>query len=280
VLLSSAVAACGVEPNDGAERVIAHDVATGETRADSPVGTPTEGVGVYAGWTPDGATIKPDTVFGNDGRQQVTPTLAFPASARVRVAAFFSDGHEGQGTGYMVGNKYLLTAGHVVFSPDHGGFTTSLVAFPAEDGDTKPFGKATGVVFRTSKAWHDSQDECSDYALVTLDAQFGDITGWYGLQTLNDGILDNDPNVTIGGYPTDKPFGTQWQETGPIVDHSDTCLYYNVDTTGGDSGAGVVPDDGKHEVAAVHDGTDFYNYATRITSARFDLILGWIQSGT
>ncbi|HEX4493801.1 MAG TPA: trypsin-like serine protease [Acidimicrobiia bacterium] len=295
--LSLPVAACAVDPGATSpdpsaparvhrEGGVAFDLTTGVVSADSPAPTmPAIGTVTTPEVLPPDASAQPDEIMGADGRTQVSPTTAYPARARVRIVVEFSDGYEADASGHMVGNKYVITAGHVVYSADHGGWATELFAFPGENGSSKPYA-AMGVNFRTTEGWVDDQDDDVDYALVTLDSAVGNQTGWFGLATFSDDFFDNNPDVELAGYPADKPFGTQWGEAGPIVDNSDDCLFYNIDSAGGDSGAGIALDfNGSHVVTGVHHGTgyywlSYYNQATRITNARLNQIVGWIQSGT
>jgi len=227
--------------------------------------------------------VVPYQVIGADGRVRVSPTTYFPVAARSRLAMTFPDGYAADCSGHLVGNKYLLTAGHCIHSQAHGGYATSVSVFPGQDGNLKPYGGAVSVHIRTTTGWVNSEDTDVDYALLTLSSNLGDTIGWFGLAYLGDDSLDNEPQVTLAGYPADKPWGTQWSESGPIIDYDDDLLYYDIDSFGGDSGAGVaiIRNTDRHYVTGVHhgwEGSD--NLAVRITSARFNQIEGWVQSGT
>jgi len=289
------VAACGVdsgpEPDSGPvtdlerrELGISYDVTTRTVSINDDeslaairrVGGPTRMEGTIVA---DDDPIVAQDIMGSDGRTQVTPTTFFPVAARVRLALEFSDGYTSNGSGHLVGNKYVITAGHVVYSADHGGWATKITAFPGQDGNSKPFGGGVSTDLRTTQGWVNDQDDDVDYGLITLDTNLGDQIGWFGLEYFSDSELDANPQVTVAGYPVDKPWGTQWTMSGAIQN-------YSIDTFGGESGAGVAHIlNGRHYVTGVHHGSgyywlSYYNQATRITGARFNQILGWVASGT
>lgn len=224
-----------------------------------------------------------NVIFGSDTRVRVTPTDSFPASGRVRLVLEFSDGYTSAGSGTMIGSKYVLTAGHVVYSHDHGGWATKITAFPGQDGSLKPW-TATATKLRSVTGWTEDEDNDYDYGLITLSSNLGNLTGTYCLGSFSDATLDT-TYAYIYGYPADKAWGTQWGSGGPIEDYDSTMLYYDTDTYGGMSGAGVYRWwEGNRCVFGVHGGDTYYwlihyNRAARITNARFNLIESWMDSG-
>lgn len=225
-----------------------------------------------------------NVIFGDDTRVQVSPANTFPASGRVRLVMDFSDGYRSSGTGTIIGDKYVLTAGHVIYSHDHGGWATRIYAFPGQDGNSKPY-SAMSTTLRSVTGWTVDGDNDYDYGLITLDTPIGNQTGIYCLGSFSDATLDT-TNAYIYGYPVDKPWGTQWGSGGPIEDYDSTMLFYDIDTYGGMSGAGVYRwYNGSRCVFGVHGGDTWYwlqhyNRAARITNARFNQIVAWMDSGT
>lgn len=250
------------------ESLPSYEPLDGADRADAPEGP-----------------FRSDIVMGADQRVRVTPTTGYPFRARVRVTMSFSDGYNAVCSGTLVAAKYVLTAGHCLYSVDHGGWSQSTHVYPGQDGSTVPFGSSGASRLRVTVPWFQDQDDDEDFAMITLATPLGNTTGWYGIVHYSDDFLDGNPNVTLGGYPADKPYGTQWQMTGPILHYTDNHYFYNIDTYGGDSGAGVyIIYNGDHCTTGVHHGTgDYwlseYNMAERITTARYNLIASWINSG-
>jgi glutamyl endopeptidase len=233
--------------------------------------------------------IRPNLVFGSDNRIRINPTNYFPASAQCHVVMQFPDGQWFQASGTLIGYKYLLTAGHVVYSHDHGGWARYLYVYPGQNGSILPYGWAYATYLRSVTGWTSSGDADYDYGLVTLSRAVGYTTGWFGLASLSDSTLGSTSTAYLTGYPAEKPYGTQWQGWGPILDYDSTMVYYRIDETPGNSGSGVYRFFGSSRyVFAVNTGwswhfdwfnSGYFNHGPRITNTRFSLILGWIASG-
>lgn len=298
----------GVEASQSADRGIVYHVATRRTRLEQPLALdnraapqtrlspgyagPMRNSGLLApdsltelSGLPDllGGDLGMDKVFGSDQRVRITPTNYFPASAQCRLVMTFPDGYTSAGSGSMIGSKYVLTAGHCVYSHDHGGWATSVSVFPGQDGSTKPW-SAWATYLRSVEGWTSDENNDYDYALVTLNSHVGYNTGWFGLGSYSNATLDNIYGY-IAGYPGDKAWGTQWQSNGRIEDYDSTMVYYDTDTNSGQSGSGVYRiSGGNRYVFAVHGGVGWfwleeYNRAARINNNRFDLIRGWMATG-
>jgi glutamyl endopeptidase len=232
--------------------------------------------------------MREQKVFGADNRVRITPTNYFPARAQCRLVMTYKDNSVFVGSGTMVGYKYVLTAGHVVYNHDHGGWAKSIAVYPGQDGGSIPY-SAYATKLRSVTGWTSSEDSDYDYALITLNKNLGNSTGWFGLASFSDSTLDSTGTAYITGYPAEKAWGTQWQHWGPLTDNDSTMVYYRIDTTGGQSGSGVYRFyNNSRYVFAVHTGWSWhfdwfssgeYNHGTRITSSRYYLIQGWMASG-
>lgn len=229
---------------------------------------------------------KPRVVFGNDGRNLHTPTNVFPNRAVCRLVVTYPLTPSGQswvGTGYLIGSRHVLTAGHVLHKADEGGWSQTIRVIPGCDGNTWWFGSEllTWPNFRQRSVagWSEDQDIDYDYGLITLNTGFPTL-GSFGLLHMDSDTLESS-NGSILGYPTARgnPRGTQqFGMTGGITDSDSTLVYYGIDTSGGQSGAGVYRFwGGKRAVFAVHGGAydDDENRGARITKARYDKIRGW-----
>jgi V8-like Glu-specific endopeptidase len=145
------------------------------------------------------------TVFSPDDRRVINDT-SFPWSTIGRV-----DTPIGHGTGVMVGPRHLLTCCHVIaWNPDG---TSGWVQFrPAYFAPSAPAGEAWGSTtyfkVKVDPPSIDSNEEQFDYAVVVLNKNIGDLTGWMGARSYTD-AWDGQPAWTHVGYPEDLTAGNR-----------------------------------------------------------------------
>lgn len=221
-----------------------------------------------------------EVVIGTDERQQVGNTNEYPwrCIASLRITA--GDGSGWIGTGWLVAPRILLTAGHVVYMDDHGGWVQQIEVIPGRDGDNFPFGSCIATDFRSVQGWTQSRDSAFDYGVILLpaDNRLGDQLGWFGYQVHTDDELSS-YIVNISGYPGDKPTGTQWWMSGTVKTVIDRTFVYDIDTAGGQSGAPVwvsfEGDNGRYGVGVHTNGAQSGNSATRVIQEVFDNLATW-----
>lgn len=64
---------------------------------------------------------------------EATNRSVAPFKYSVLITATFADGYQILGTGSVIGRNDILTASHVVYDPDHGGYARILGLYPAVD---------------------------------------------------------------------------------------------------------------------------------------------------
>jgi V8-like Glu-specific endopeptidase len=221
----------------------------------------------------------PETVHGPDDRVQITKTQNYPWRAHCSLRIVAADNSLWIGTGWFVGPRLLVTAGHVVFIKNSGvpgrdGWVKSIAAVPGRNGRQQPFGMSTSTRFHSVRGWTEDGDEKFDYGAIVLPDPLGDRTGWFAFAAYADvtGFRGN-----ISGYPGDKPAGTQWYDTRVIDSSTDRKVFYDIDTFGGQSGAAVYRIlNGQRTAFGIHAyGGARVNSATRITRNAFDNIAAW-----
>ena len=247
--------------------------------------------------SPDGGRADLNkTVHGNDDRTRVTNTRSFPWRAVVKLNMQFPDGGNFIGSGAMVSPFHVLTAGHVIHSEDNGGFATSITAYPGQDdidrndsGQGRWYGGAEFTRLRTYTSWTEDQDWNHDWGLITLDRNIGDITGFFGYETLNVSDYNNGTTLNTAGYPGDRDGGRlMYRATGPSDSATDTKVFYTgfegMDTAGGQSGSGVWRYSSAsntrhiHAIHAYGSGADNLNSGTRINADKFNRLNNWIAA--
>lgn len=222
-----------------------------------------------------------ETVHGADDRVQVEDTSKYPFRATASLLITARDGSSWVGTGWFIGPRTLATAGHVVCIknsgiPEREGWVRNIQVIPGRNGGSAPYGAATSGMFWSVKGWVEDGDENYDYAAIVLPSELGRRTGWFGFGVFDDAALTA-ATGNIGGYPADKPSGTFWWDAHQIGQVSDTKLFYDIDSFGGQSGASVYAiRDGKRIGIGVHAyGGPVTNSATRISLPVFQNLRNW-----
>ena len=71
------------------------------------------------------------------------------------------------GTGFVVGDRCVLTAGHCVHDQTFG-WASSIVVYPGYDGSTAPFGQETSSDLAACRGWVDSANRDVDCGAIFL----------------------------------------------------------------------------------------------------------------
>jgi glutamyl endopeptidase len=225
-------------------------------------------------------SVVPNTVIGPDNRQKITNTTTYPWRTITKLYMTYNNGRTYVCSGTIIAAKYVLTAGHCVYSRADGGWAKRVEVIPGLRGTYKPYGSAFATKLRSYTNWTSSQNSNYDIALITLDRPIGNTTGWLGYASY--------PSVNrrvgnIGGYPADKDSGLYlYYHYGRITSSTPYRLFYQIDTSGGQSGSGIYAKTGnKRYVFGVHTtGSSSKNGGTRIDSKKFNDIKSWIATGT
>jgi glutamyl endopeptidase len=193
-----------------------------------------------------------ETVLGEDERARILDTDLSPWRMICALRMHGPGGAGAIGTGWFVGPRTLLTAGHCVFSNQFfGGWASDIQVIPGLNGigdgpRNRPFGSLTGTRFSSVDRWTEEEDADFDIGCIHLDQPLGDKVGWFTLAAFPTEQLESFL-VNVSGYPTDRGRGfEQYHHRNRIVRVTDRRLFYEVDTYGGQSGAPVWV----HETAA------------------------------
>ena len=223
----------------------------------------------------------PESIQGVDERKRIYSPFKFPNTAICALRITGSDGKRFIGTGFFVGPRVVLTAGHCVYMHDHGGWAKSIEVIPGLDGTTQSYGSAVSSFYYSLKGWTNKKDTGYDFGAIILpeNAALGQKTGWFGFcYHTNDNYFKN-LAVTLAGYPGDKGGSQQWGMSGATtgVTNSGRKFAYTIDTYGGQSGSPVyVVNNNSYYAKGIHtNGGTTLNYATRINKNIFDLVKGY-----
>ena len=222
-----------------------------------------------------------ESVLGVDERKRINAPFKFPNTAICSLQIASQDGKRFIGTGFFVGPRVVLTAGHCVYMHDHGGWAKSIEVIPALDGTTQKYGSAVSSFYYSLVGWTKNKNTEYDFAAIILpeNAALGQKTGWFGYCYHTDDKYFNNLAVTLAGYPGDKGGSQQWGMSGVTtgVTNNGRKFAYKIDTYGGQSGSPVyVVNNNSYYAKGIHtNGGSSYNYATRINKNIFDLVKGY-----
>jgi V8-like Glu-specific endopeptidase len=216
-----------------------------------------------------------ESVCGRDDRVRVSPATAIPWRWICELIITMPNGAGFRGTGWFIGPRCVMTAGHCVYSKSNGGWARRIEVIPGMDGASRPFGSAIGTSFRSVTGWTSNADPNYDYGCIILPTPLGNVTGYFGFASLSDASLQG-LMANNSGYPGDKPFGTQWFNAGRVSQVTARKIYYMLDTFGGQSGSPVWRlANGQRHAVGVHAYGGCPNSATRIVAAVFNNMLAW-----
>lgn len=219
---------------------------------------------------------EPETVCDTDDRVRISPATAIPWRWCCELLITYPNGAGARGTGWFIGQRAVMTAGHVVYSAANGGWASSIEVIPGMDGNSRPYGSQIGISFRSVVGWVSNSDPEYDYGVIILpNGSLGSTVGWFGFAVLSDAELQN-LLVNNAGYPGDKPFGTLWFNAGVITSVTSRRLFYMIDTFGGQSGSCIWRlSNGTRHAVGIHGYGGCPNKAVRITTPVFNNMSAW-----
>ena len=231
----------------------------------------------------------PESVYGDDERWVVESQNTFPWRTICKLYITASDGTNWVGSGAIIDDFHVMTAGHCAFLHDNGGWASSIEVVPAmdtSDDPSDPNGHAWVTFMRSYTGWTVSESDDHDWAVLTLDRNIGTFTGWMGRMTAGSDSTIYDEDCNIAGYPTDlSSGGRMWAsgETGRGANEYNH--YYELDTFNGMSGAPVWRYvSGSRYILTVHaygqGGEPYPNYGTRLNTDKFNRIFTWLGEDT
>jgi glutamyl endopeptidase len=184
-----------------------------------------------------------ETVIDRDERVRILDTDLYPWSTICALHMRGARGAGAIGTGWFIGPKTIVTAGHCVFSNlFFGGWASTIEVIPGLNGNgstAKPYGSVVSTRFSSVDRWTEHEDADFDIGCIHLDQAKGDEVGWFAIGALPPAELEN-YLVNVSGYPADRGAGTeQYYNRNRVLRVSERRLFYEVDTYGGQSGAPV-----------------------------------------
>lgn len=186
-----------------------------------------------------------ESVIGIDERVRILDTDLAPWRMICALRMRGPSGAGAIGTGWFIGPKTLLTAGHCVYSTQFfGGWASTIEVIPGLNGIgdaelARPYGSATSDKFSSVDRWIQHGDPDFDVGCIHLAEPLGEVVGWFGVGALSPERLESFL-VNVSGYPADRGAGVeQYHARNRVQRITDRRMFYEVDTYGGQSGAPV-----------------------------------------
>jgi len=231
----------------------------------------------------------PERVVGTDDRTRVTTTESYPWNTVGYLCNDYPFGRAYRGTGAIVTPYMVLTAGHMVYDwSTEGGYASEVCFAPGQrqlspGGAVEwPYGMFTASSWETNANYIDALKTNRavqfdyDYAAVFFNRSFARV----GLNTYMPVVFNLAPeSINLAGYPPSVQGETNsqgmWHSFGDVTGVTDRMIYYNADTTPGNSGGPVWEFiSGLRRIVAVHVASD--PAGCRLVSQNQGVIEAWM----
>lgn len=233
--------------------------------------------------------IDPEAIQGSDDRYLAQNPFVRPNLQIVFIKSYYKIDTDKYvyfvGTGTLVGNKTVLTAGHMLYSKEYG-YVDALRVYVGYSGNSYRacYAGNTGIVLPGYKKHVDEMEKAGvtpqgdDIGIITMNGTPGSQYGY--LNAVTTGAVGQ--WFTTFGYPGDKiekdsitheiTSVTQWGADGQITSVANNSYRHTADTTGGQSGSPLI--NNKNEIIAVHTGgrENVSNVASIVSNGIVELI--------
>lgn len=211
-----------------------------------------------------------EVVIGADDRVRINNTAATPWSGVCQLNIRARNGQRFIGTGWLIGSRCVITAGHCVFIRSAGGWAAQIDVSPGRNGAAFPFGTVSSSRLSALPRWVSHSDRNFDCGCIILPqpprAPSGLFPFRFSYAAKNDAAI-RARALNLSGYPGDKGGITQWFHARLAKAVSPTVITYDIDTAGGQSGSPVwhLENNVRTAVGIHTNGSPLGNSATRIT---------------
>jgi V8-like Glu-specific endopeptidase len=244
------------------------DKSPASPEPDKPAPPAFPGKEYHSGAEPDRIPLpRAENVVGTDDRTRVTNTESYPWNTVGYISTSYPSGSAYRGSGAIVTPYMVLTAGHMVYDwGTEGGYASAMNFSPGQrqmspgGAVTRPYGAVTASSWQTNANYIDALKTNPavqfdyDYAAVFFNTSFTGV----GLSTYMPVVFNLAPDaINLAGYPPSVQGETNsqgmWHSYGDVTGVTDRIIYYDADTTSGNSGGPVWEFiSGLRRIVAVH----------------------------
>lgn len=202
-----------------------------------------------------------------------------------RLIINLSNGSTALGTGFVLSDSAIVTAGHCVYDYYTGKWAKSIRVIPAYENGLMPYGSAMGTSFSCGSAWKDSGDAQQDWGVIHVNNSFPSKCGYLGLRYQSNTYVDT--YFYLAGYPGRVGDHLQTEVNGNYMycgfgkvtwNSSSVVSYTELDTSEGQSGAPVMKyySDTGYTAVAIHRGTyNGRNSGVRLSEWLFNYLMSY-----
>lgn len=149
------------------------------------------------------AEIQPFGIIGSDNRTSVG-SVVDPYTHVCLVVARYPNNKKDYGTGFLIDDYHVATAGHLVYKKEWGGYASHFAVYAGSNNGTyKKYSLAhwykVGGQFVSEYDDYNNKAKFDDWAIVTCDSSMSTV-GSFGLKVANS-ANDMDYEYTTAGYP-------------------------------------------------------------------------------
>ncbi len=212
-----------------------------------------------------------DVCDGDDERKP-SENLKFPYRVICEIHIKFPSLPVQRGTGFFIGPRCVLTAGHCVFN---GGWAQWIKIYPGSNQGSPYFLFDESRKFKTVEGWFYDQDEDYDHGAIILSSNkmFNQVKGFFGFKELNESR-----EVINSGYPSDRDSIQVFTKGIPSKLTNQFRFDYMLDTEIGSSGSPVfLKNQELYEVVGVHTRGGCPNSALKVNNNVIKIWNQWKQ---
>lgn len=221
-----------------------------------------------------------------DGRWTVADTAIYPFRAIALLLMRMRDGGLQRGTGFFIGSRVLLTAGHCLLNrrvaPNDGEWqkATEIQVYPGWQPQLPAVPMCNAEDFRITRKWDsDARTAADDYGLILLPKDAPTPSSWLGVRPLPGHQLVAQKGYVVG-YPDDFQNENMYAGRGFLGAPSNALLPHAIDTKPGQSGAPIFIEAENSVIAVgIHTrGGSTSNWGVHITTQVLDDIFTWASA--